>query len=69
MSTFLSKEDYRASIKSYRFDQLLADEEYSPEDVMDDAESEAIATVKDALFGYYDVDTIFAATGELGTMY
>lgn len=64
MSTFLTKADYRSAIKSYRFDQLLADEDHTPEDVMDDAESEAIATIKDALFAYYDVDAIFAAVGE-----
>lgn len=63
MSDFITKDDYRSTIKTYRLDQLLADESHSPENIMADAEEEAIAVVRDALVAYYDVDTIFAQVG------
>lgn len=64
MSSFLTKADYRSAIRSYRFDQLLADDDHTPEYIMDDAEGEAVATVRDALHTYYDVNALFAARGD-----
>jgi Protein of unknown function (DUF1320) len=56
---FLTQEDLLVQIKSERLDQLV-DQDHS---VLDDAEASAIAMVRDALFGRFDTNTIFATTG------
>lgn len=60
MSTFISQEDYKVSIKENRLLQMLE----ADVSLLDEAESTAIAFVRDALFQKYDVDVIFAATGD-----
>lgn len=64
MSDFLSIDDYKVHLKSEHRDQILEDETYTPEEILDEAESQAIAVIKDALKGTYDLDAIFDAVDD-----
>ena len=56
---FLTETDLHVQIKSERLDQLVDNDP----SVLDDAEASAIAMVRDALFGRFDTDAVFATTG------
>jgi hypothetical protein len=56
---FILTTDLTSSIRAYRLKQILD----SDDSILDVAESEAIATVKDALYAHFDIDQIFASTG------
>lgn len=60
MSNFIENADYLLYIKQSRLDQLKDDLGNA---LYEQAESTAIAIVKDALYGRFDIDTIFAYTG------
>ncbi len=60
MSTFISPEDYIPRITDVRLQQIIEQDET----ILDQAEQSAIAIIKDALFTRYDVDAIFATTGD-----
>ena len=55
---FLTETDLHVQIKSERLDQLVDNDP----SVLDDAEASAIAMVRDALFGRFDTDAVFART-------
>lgn len=59
MSTFIAAEDYKPYIKEGNLTRLIEAEE----GILEQSEDMAVATVRDALFQYYEVDTIFALTG------
>ncbi|MFD0997694.1 phage protein Gp36 family protein [Ohtaekwangia kribbensis] len=63
MSTFLSRDDYKTQIRTYRLDQILEAADEDEEAILDDAENEAVSILKDALATKYDTDLIFSATG------
>jgi hypothetical protein len=65
MSSFIDRSDYNYHIKSNRLDQILDDEDVNiiADELLDDAEEEAVQEVKDALHGKYDVVKIFNKTG------
>ena len=56
---FITDDDYLVNIRSNNL-QMIIEENTQ---VLRDAESRAIAVVKDALHSRYDVDAIFAETG------
>lgn len=58
MSTFISVADYKLHIKDTRLQQTID----ADNSLLDEAESTAIAVVRDALYSRYDVDAIFATT-------
>lgn len=60
MSEFIGLEDYERKIRSYRLDQIIDDNEQ----ILAQAELDAIQEVSDYLYQFYDVDIIFAQTGE-----
>ncbi len=60
MSTFITSDDYGVKISDNRL-QMIIEQDNT---LLDDAESTAIAVVKDALYPYYNTETIFATTGE-----
>lgn len=59
MSAFITAADYKPYIRDTNLSRLIEDDTA----ILDDAESIAIATVRDALAPEYDVDDIFALTG------
>lgn len=59
MAQFITEADYLVYIKDVRLQQMVEDNEQ----IMEDAEDTAIAVVSDALYSRYDIDAIFAATG------
>jgi len=59
MSTFITADDYKAYIKDRNLTQLLDGEAVA----LENAETTAISTVRDALFQLYLVDEIFSTTG------
>ncbi len=61
MSTFITRPDYKSKINSDHLDQILDDDEWTADEILDDAEDHAIAIIKDALKGTYDLATIFDA--------
>lgn len=56
---YLTTNDYKLRITDRRLSMILDDNM----NLLQDAEETAIATIKDALHPYYDVDTIFSLTG------
>lgn len=60
MSNFITSADYIPFIKDRNLTMLLDGDTIA----LDDAESTAITTVRDALFQWYDVDAIFALQGD-----
>lgn len=56
---FLTKADLNSNIRAYRLNQMLDNDDT----ILDLAELETLATVKDALFAHFDIDTIFSQTG------
>lgn len=60
MSTFIDKTDYDAHIRSNRLDQVT---EFT-DALLGTAENRAIGFVGGYLSGRYDIDAIFAATGD-----
>lgn len=60
MSQFIEREDYLIYIRDARLKQMI-DETPS---ILDDAEDTAIAIVNDALYSRYDMNTIWAKTGD-----
>lgn len=60
MSTFVAKADYELMIKQARLDQATD----INDDLLDEAEATAIQVVRDALYSRYNVDDIFAQTGD-----
>lgn len=63
MSNFISKADYGYQIREERLNQILEEADVEEEDLLDDAELEAISIIKDALAPKYDVELIFSQTG------
>jgi hypothetical protein len=63
MSTFVTKDDYKDQMRTYRLDQILEAAEEDEEVILDTAENEAISLVKDTLATRYDVSSIFGAVG------
>lgn len=59
MSNWITSADYLANITNDRLQMIIEGESGR----LDEAELTAIAVVKDALFQWYDTDTIFATTG------
>lgn len=60
MSEFITEDDYKVHIKDVRLQQMVEENTQ----IMDDAEDTAIAIVSDALYSRYDVEGIFALTGD-----
>lgn len=60
MSDFITKDDYKHSIRTYRLDQLLDDDD----DVLTPAEDEAEAIIIDALYKSYNTEHILTQTGD-----
>lgn len=60
MSNFITKDDYKFRIQDKRLNMLLEDDD----SILIDPEDTAIQFVRDALHNYYDVDVIFATTGD-----
>lgn len=63
MSSFITKDDYKYQIRTYRLDQILEAEDEDEDLILDQAENEALSVLKDSLSPKYDTVTIFAATG------
>jgi hypothetical protein len=64
MSDFITKDDYRAHIRTYKLGQILEEAGVDEDDILEDAESTSIAVVRDYLVGGgYDADAIFATNG------
>lgn len=59
MSTFITEADYTPRIQDNRLSMIIE----ADTDLLDDAESTAIAVVSDALYPYYNIATILATTG------
>jgi phage gp36-like protein len=57
---FISQSDYKSQIRDARLNQMIDNDPT----VLTLVESEAVATVKNKLFQWYDVTTIFSETGE-----
>ncbi|WP_420582076.1 phage protein Gp36 family protein [Reichenbachiella sp.] len=64
MSTFITRTDYKSKIHSDHLGDILDDEDFTADDILDEAEEHAIAIIKDALKGTYDLDTIFDAADD-----
>ncbi len=58
--TFIVKDDYVASIRTERLDQILDQDDT----ILELAESTAVAEIKHALSANYDTDAIFANTSD-----
>jgi hypothetical protein len=64
MSDFITKADYLHQIREYKLDQILQEDNADEDQILEDAEGTAIATVRDALIGGgYDADVVFSKTG------
>jgi len=63
MSAFISKDDYKYQIRTYRLDQILESVDEDEDLILDTAENEAISVLRDSLAPKYDVDLIFGQTG------
>ena len=63
MSSFIAKDDYKYQIRTYRLDQILEAADEDEELILDSAENEAVSILKDSLATRYDVNAIFAASG------
>jgi hypothetical protein len=61
MSTWITADDYKVKITDNRLNMIIE----ADSALLDDAESTAIAIIKDALYPYYDIDTIFTTAGTL----
>lgn len=59
MSNFITRDDYDASIRATKLEQLLQ----GNDTVLDLAEATAVQTVRDALVARYDLTAIFDARG------
>lgn len=59
MSTFITKADYRASMKVGNLDAMLEGDDT----LLEEAESTAVSQIKDYLFQQYDTDAIFSKIG------
>ncbi len=59
MSSFIEKSDYNYQLRTYKLDQIIDEDDT----VLDDAEEDAIAEVKDYLFQNYNTELIFSQTG------
>lgn len=59
MSNWITIEDYKSKITDNRI-QMIIDQDT---DILDDAETTAIAVVRDFLYSRYDVTTIFGTSG------
>lgn len=59
MSNWITSADYLQKITNDRLQQIIE----GNTDRLDEAETTAVAVVKDALFQWYDTDSIFATTG------
>lgn len=59
MSNWITSADYLQKITNDRLQQIIE----GNTDRLDEAETTAVAVVKDALFQWYDTDAIFATTG------
>lgn len=60
MSNYLEASDFSPYIKDRNLTQLLDGESMA----LDHAQATAVTTIRDALFQWYDVDAIFALTGD-----
>ena len=56
---WITESDLKSNLRAYRMNQITDAEP----DVLDQAESEALATVKDALHAHFDVSAIFGSSG------
>lgn len=59
MNTFMDNSDYLPFLKDGNLQRMIE----ADDSILMAAEDMAISTVKDSLFVYYDVDVIFAKTG------
>lgn len=59
MSLFITSDDYKTYIRDINLSRLIE----SDTTILDQTEQTAIATVKNSLRPYYDVDVVFAQTG------
>lgn len=59
MSTYVSADDYLPRIQDAKLQQIIA----SDDTLLDEVEQTAIVIIKDALHTRYDVEAIFALTG------
>jgi len=64
MSGFISKDDYKYQIRTERLDQILEATDEDEDALLEEAEDEAIAVIRDYLISKYDVDLIFSSSGD-----
>lgn len=64
MSSFITKDDYKYQIRTYRLDQILEAADEDEELILDQAENDALSVLKDSLASKYDVVAIFSASGD-----
>jgi len=60
MSTWITSADYLAKVTNDRLQQIIE----ADTDRLDEAETTAVAIVKDALYATYDTEEIFATSGD-----
>lgn len=63
MSNFISKDDYKYQIRTYRLDQILEAQDEDEDLMLDSAEGEAIAVLRKHLDNRYDMNTELARSG------
>jgi phage gp36-like protein len=59
MSTFITKTDYKPMMKAFNLDSIIEQDDT----LLEEAETIAVAQVKDYLFQLYDTQTIFSKAG------
>ncbi len=63
MSNYITKTDYKYQIRTDVFDQILEEAEEDEDAMLDQAEGEGIAFVRNFLENRYDLNTEFAKSG------
>lgn len=64
MSNFISKDDYKYQIRTYRLDQILEAQDEDEELILNTAEGEAIAILRKHLDERYDMNTELAKSAD-----
>lgn len=63
MSTFITKDDYKYQIRTYRLDQILESADEDEDAILNAAEDEALGMIEKHIADKYDTAVVFAQSG------